>query len=361
MMAIILAGGFATRLRPLSYTRPKALFPVLGRPILSWNVEMLRAGGARSIVVSTRYLSGHVKQYVAAHWSDVNVLEEEQPLGDGGPIWYVHERLGIGGTFSVVYGDVYSDVDLKDVVSFHEKRGGVATLVVTPVERELLGRYGVVFTQDERITGFVEKPHTYPGSNLVNAGIYVFARDIVDHFRPRSNGQARISRDVIPELIKRYDVYAYVHRGLWFDIGSPEDYIKANFAALQRWCSEPCIDGDPAEGEVRGPVYIGAGTRLGRGSVVGPNTVILDGVRVGEGARVVSSVVFPSAIIGAGSYVRGAIIGEGAALGRWCRVEEGAVIADGVYVANEVRVGKGARIGPYREVSEDAADGATLL
>ena len=360
MMAIILAGGFATRLRPLSYTRPKALFPILGKPILGWNVEMLRRGGIEEIVISTRYLSGQVRQYVAANWDNVVVFEEEQPLGDGGPIWYIHEMAGLSPTFAVIYGDVYSDVDLREVVSFHERRGGAATLVVTPVGRDAVGRYGVVFTQEDKVTGFVEKPHTYPGSDLVNAGIYIFTRDIVDHFRPQSDGQSKISRDVLPELIRRYDVYAYVHRGQWFDIGSPEDYMRANFAALSMWCSDPCVVGGTVEGEVKGPAYIGAEVRVGRGSIVGPNVVLLDGVKVGENTRISSSVVFPGAVIGAGSHVRGAIIGEGAALGRWCRVEEGAVIADGVYVAGEVRIGKGVKVGPYREVSEDAPDGVTL-
>jgi Nucleoside-diphosphate-sugar pyrophosphorylase involved in lipopolysaccharide biosynthesis/translation initiation factor 2B, gamma/epsilon subunits (eIF-2Bgamma/eIF-2Bepsilon) len=126
---IVLAGGFATRLRPLSYTRPKPLFPVLDKPIIDWIVEGVR--GIAPVVVSARYLSHMIRDYVSRRWSDAAaVIEENRPLGDGGAVAYIADMLSLDGPVLVVNGDVFTDVDYSAVIKAHEKHGGVATIAL---------------------------------------------------------------------------------------------------------------------------------------------------------------------------------------------------------------------------------------
>jgi len=352
---IVLAGGFATRLRPLSYTKPKPLFPVLGRPVLDWVIE--NVAEVAEPVVSARYLSSLIRAYVGSRWgSRVRIVEEDRPLGDGGAVINVVRSLGLRGPVIVVNGDVFTDLPVREVWEFHRRKGATATLALIEVSPEDVGKFGIAVIDDEgRVRRFVEKPREPVGSNLANAGIYVFSEEALAAF-PEANGEVKIAKHIIPELLKKFDVYAYVHRGLWFDIGTHQDYLKANFAALDK-CKE-------CRPEIRGvkiipPAYIGPDAVVEPGSVLGPYVVVGGRSKIGPYVRIRESVLMDGVVVEAGSHIVRSIIGEGAALGKWVRVVE-AVVADGVFIKDEVTVGRGASIGPNREVEVDVKEGEVL-
>ncbi|ABL88104.1 Nucleotidyl transferase [Pyrobaculum islandicum DSM 4184] len=353
---IILAGGFATRLRPLSYTKPKPLFPVLGRPVLDWVIE--KVAEVTEPVISARYLSNIIKNYVAARWGDrVRVIEEDKPLGDGGAVINVVKSLGLRGPIIVANGDVFTDLSVKSLWEYHKRSGAAVTIALIEVPPDEISRFGIAVL-DERghIKRFVEKPREPIGSNLANAGFYIFEPEAVKEFPESNSGEVKIAKHIIPRLMEKFDIYGYIHRGLWFDIGTYNDYLKANFAALDncKFCS-PEVPGV----KIIPPVYMGEGVVIGPGSVIGPYAVIGARSKLGPYVRVKESVLMEGVVAEAGAYIYRSIVGEGVVLGKWVRLIE-AVVADGVYVKDEVYVGRGAAVGPNREVEQDVKDGEIL-
>lgn len=353
---VVLAGGFATRLRPLSYTRPKPLFPILDKPLIDWILE--RARDVAPAVISARYLAHMIREHISRRWGGAaTVVEESRPMGDGGALAHVAESLNISGAVMVVNGDVFTDADYRAVLDAHKRAGGVATMMLVEVSPESVSKYGIAVLDDSmRLIEFVEKPKEPPaGSRLANAGIYVFEPEVFKLI-PRRRGEVKIAKDIIPELLRRGDIYAFIHRGIWHDIGTPADYLKANYAALDKWGSKevdkPGIDITP-------PVYIGEGSIVEEGASLGPYVVLGQGAKVGRYARLKNSVLMRAATVEPGAYISGSIIGEETYIGRWARVLE-SVVADGVYIKDEVYVGRGSAIGPNREVVEDVPDGSML-
>ncbi|ACB39827.1 sugar phosphate nucleotidyltransferase [Pyrobaculum neutrophilum] len=353
---IILAGGFATRLRPLSYTKPKPLFPILGKPVLDWVIE--KVAEVAEPVVSARYLSYVIRSHINARWGQrVRVVEEDRPLGDGGAVINAVRSLGVRGPIVVANGDVFTDLSVKRLWEFHRRAGAAVTIALIEVPQEEVGRFGIaVLDEGGRIRRFVEKPREPVGSNLANAGFYIFEPEAVREFPELNSGEVKIAKHIIPRLMEKFDIYGYVHRGLWFDIGTHADYLKANFAALDR--CDVCSPEVPGA-KIIPPVYIGEGATVGAGSVLGPYAVVGAGAKLGPHVRVRESVLMDGVVAEAGAYIHRSIVGEGAVLGRWTRLVE-AVVADGVYVKDEVYVGRGAAVGPNREVEQDVKDGEIL-
>ena len=354
--AIILAGGFATRLRPLSYTKPKPLFPVLGRPVLDWVVE--RVAEVAEPVVSARYLSYVIRNYINARWgSRFRLVEEDRPLGDGGAVVNVVKSLGLRGPIVVANGDVFTDISVKEFWEFHRRSGAAVSMALIEVPPGEVGRFGIaVLDEGGRIRRFVEKPKESVGSNLANAGFYIFEPEAMQEFPELNSGEVKIAKHIIPKLMEKFDVYGYVHRGLWFDIGTHSDYLKANFAALDR-CSA-CRAEAPGV-KIIPPVYIGEEVVVSPGAVIGPYAVVGNKSKIGPHVRIRESVLMDGVVAEAGAYVHRSIVGEGTVLGRWTRLVE-AVVADGVYVRDEVYIGRGATVGPNREVDQDVKDGEIL-
>ncbi len=355
-VVVVLAGGYATRLRPLSYTRPKVLLPIVGKPLIDYIIEgVLKLRDVKRIVFSLRYMADKIMSYISSRWGEladvggkIMYVLEERPLGDAGPLALIASRYhALDGTFVVIYGDVFMNVDLGKVLDVHRRKRGVATIVLTKVEGDL-SRYGVASIDDDmRVTKFVEKPRGYQGPGLVNAGVYVFEPEVLKLLPSEAERQLKISTDLMPKLIERFDVYAYVHEGFWFDIGTHEDYLRANFKALEQFgmtCSA-------SDAEIKGPCFIDRDVKIGRGCEIGPYAVILGGCRIGDGVRIARSVVFSGSVLSNSSYVTDSIIGERTYIGRWARVD-GAVIGDEVYVGDYVFVARGVKVGPYREVVE---------
>jgi mannose-1-phosphate guanylyltransferase len=326
--AAILAGGFGTRMRPLTYTRPKPLLPVLGVPMLRRLIDRVPAE-VDGVVLAVNYLSEQIRAYLARDPPPVpvEVVDEPQPLGTGGAIKNVERWLG-GEPFLVMNGDVVCDADLTAMVAHHRARGGLGTIHLWPVEDP--SRYGVVRMEgSERIVDFVEKPARADApSNLINAGTYVLEPEVLSRIPP---GRAvSIEREVFP-LLAREGLFAFRGGRFWVDAGKPLDYLEAQRLLME---GEPGRFAPPAPpgAVVEAPVLLSPGARVAPGARVGPHTWLSAGSQVGPRARVVNSVVLDGASVGADAVLESAVVGFGARIGQRARLAPGTVVADAAVV-----------------------------
>lgn len=322
MQAVILAGGLGTRLRPLTYSRPKALLPVLNRPLILHILDALPPQ-VDEVLLAASFMVEALEAFFAARPGKppVTVVSEEEPLGTGGALKNLEDRLE--GSFLTFNVDVISSLDPAELVAFRRARGGVGALALWEVEDPT--PYGVVgLDRDGRIERFQEKPAPEEAfSRLVNAGVYVLQPEILDLVpagRPVS-----LEREVFPRAIP-LGLYGMEFEGHWSDAGTLESYLEANrtLLAVRGGRVEEGAVVRPGAGVLE-PVLVG-GSSVVEGGIVGPfvslgrrclvtrakvsNAVLLDGVTVGEGA-----------------IVEGSVLGAGATVGPGCRLE-GCVVAD---------------------------------
>jgi NDP-sugar pyrophosphorylase family protein len=224
MKAALLVGGLGTRLRSAVPSSPKALASVGGRPFLELLVSQLSRQKISQLVMCTGYLADQIKD-AFGDGGDLRVAieysEELVPLGTGGALKLAQCYLQQESEFLVLNGDSFLEINFNELFDFHRRHDGLATMAVVPVENA--SRYGTVGVgSGGRISGFTEKTGQYlPG--IINAGVYVFSSAV---FAQIPEGQASLERDVFPELLKQ-GIYAFEQRGIFIDIGIPEDYARA--------------------------------------------------------------------------------------------------------------------------------------
>lgn len=310
MEAVILAGGFGTRMRPLTHTRPKPLLPIMNRPMIDHIVMWLPEEVDR-VVLAVNYMADAIRDHLRGVdlGVEVIVVEEDEPLGTGGAF---RNALGevTSDTFIGLNGDVISSLDMTDMVTQHRERGGIGTIALWEVEDP--SRYGVVeLGDDDRILSFVEKPA--PGeapSNLINAGAYVLRTEILDLVEP--GVKTSIEREVYPRVLER-GLFGHHFSGFWVDAGTPAAYLEAHRELLDRVpSSESGTANIHSTARVMPHTVLGEDVTLGAGAVVGPYVVLGDGVHIAAGAVLRECVLLPGARVGAGASLSGCILGEGA-------------------------------------------------
>ncbi|RLG91126.1 MAG: hypothetical protein DRO36_04875 [Candidatus Hecatellales archaeon] len=360
MKALILAGGYGTRLRPLSCTKPKLLFPVANKPLLEWVLERLSRVGVSTVVLAVNYKAEMIQSFCGSEKYGLKILysRETTPLGTGGPIKLAEKVLSLeeGEKLLILNGDIFSDVNFEELKRIHEEHvsrwGAVLTLTLFEVEDP--SRYGVVeMDQDGRILKFVEKPKQGEEvSKNINAGVYLTDQRIFGYLK---EGKHSIEREVFPGLAASGLLFGYKHKGLWMDIGKIEDYMAANFKVLEEMAKDKPQLGENVElasnVKIVPPVMIGSDVRVGEGSRIGPYTVIGDKVSIGGGCRIRDSVLFNGVTVGSGCRVTGVVMGDNVFLGENVRVGRGSVVGEGVTIAGGVRVAGKVFICPYKEVN----------
>lgn len=353
MKALVLAGGFGTRLRPLSCTRPKLLFPLANEVILDWTLKNLANSGVDTVVLAVNYMAEALVRYFGPTKFDLGIIysREDRPLGTGGPIKKAAELLVDGEPFLVLNGDVISDIDYGRLIEYHKRKGGLATIALIRVPDP--SRYGAVeLDSDDRVLRFVEKPvfGTAP-SNLINAGIYVMDKEVLDYI---PDGKVSTETEIFPQLAKEGKLYGYEGRGLWVDIGVPDSYLEANHLVLDKLNGSAVGEGCQVDetAKIMEPSSLGNGVLIGANSVIGPDTSISDHVQIGQGCRIERSIIFPGVTIGDYSSIRNAIIGENASIERWVKIESGSLIGDYATISDGVTITQGVSICPSKTVTE---------
>lgn len=306
MKALLLAGGLGTRLRPLTYTRPKHLLPIVNRPHIDHVLDLLARYGIDEVVLTTSYLAHAFDETVATARERgivVEVTNEEEPLGTAGAIRHAASLIG-DETFLALNGDVLTDVNLGRLIDLHRDRGARTTLLLAPVDDP--AAFGVVPTDESGlVTGFIEKPP--PGqapTNMINAGVYVMEPEILKRVPEGEVWSAE--RRLFPELVDAKEMYAFHLEGYWTDIGTAGQYLQANLDALAGAYRSAAVDKLTDMGSLLGPdVSIGDDASIRNSSVGG-------GCRIGHGSRVQGSVLLPGAVVGDGASLSGCILGAGA-------------------------------------------------
>ncbi len=334
MQALILAGGEGTRLRPLTSAVPKPVVPLANRPFITYMLDWLEHHGFDDIVMSCGFLAAGVRKVLGSGHAGgfkIRYVEEPEPLGTAGAVKFAEAMLD--ERFAVLNGDILTDIDLSSVVSFHEERGGRATLTLVPVEDP--SAYGVILTDQEgQVSAFIEKPQGEAPSNLINAGAYVLEREVLGDIA--ANRAVSFEREVFPALVGQ-GLFAVKRDGYWLDIGTRERYLQATHdiltGAVETAVGPGIGPGTEADAEARldEPVLTGSFCRIAKGAEVGPDvtlgdrctleraavvrdSALHDGVTVEDDAVVLDSIVGEGARIAAGSRVESTIVGVGAAV-----------------------------------------------
>ena len=328
MKGLILAGGFATRLRPLSCSKPKLLFPVVGVPLIDLMITWLKEGEVREVILAVNHLSERLRLDVGERrlGSKIRLSIETDPLGTAGPIRLARKFLDSDEPFVVVNGDIVSDINLGEMVRAHEEHSALATVALVSVSDPM--QYGsVTLTPDGRIAKFAEKTAARSKSTLVNAGAYVLSPRVLD-FIPRG-GPASLERAVFPRLAEMGVMLGRKHNGYWYDIGRIPGYVKANMEILRKsgMRATPALKGPMFDGKAVRPFHIGKGSRVQSGVRLGPNAILSDRVLVGKKSTVTDSVIFEDTAIGEKCVVEGALIGERVVIGKNSKVGRGAIVA----------------------------------
>lgn len=227
--AVIMAGGYGTRLKDLTRTMPKPMAPVGGRPAVEYVVERLEAHGVERAAFALHYMPEKILTHFEGNWRsrirlDYAIAGED--LGTAGGVLRASKLLE-GNPIIVMSGDVISDIDLTSLIEFHFSRNSLFTMALTPVEDA--SQYGVAVGDERgRINCFIEKPANPPkGGAWVNAGIYVIDRLALSLVPEETKFD--ISRDLIPLLMSHgFAIHGYRHEGFWFDIGTPKSLQAAN-------------------------------------------------------------------------------------------------------------------------------------
>jgi mannose-1-phosphate guanylyltransferase len=352
LKAVILAGGFATRLRPLSCARPKTLFPIVNKPLLEWIFEGLAENGVSEAILAVNALTQfHIKQQrIRRHGLKIkfSIDPRKIPLGTAGPVKKAEKLIGHDEPFIVLNGDIFAHLSYKELLDTHVKSKALATIALCKVDDP--SRYGVAeMGNDDRIKRFIEKPHRDKApSNLINAGVYVLSPKVFDYIP--FGKSVSMEREVFPKLAEEGRLGGHFVKGLWMDIGRPEEYLETNRIILDSISKNAKLK-KAKNFELRNPVAFDKGVSIGENSFIGPYAILGKNVIVGKNVRINNSVVFADVIIGDYASIDGAIIGEAAKIGKNVKICCECIIADHAKVRDNLELS--GKVCPGKEVAEN--------
>ena len=360
MRAVILAGGEGTRLRPLTEKMPKPMIPVAGRPCVEYSIMSLVRGGFRDMVITTGYLSDKLIRNIG-HGKDVGARVlysfESEPAGTAGAVKMICPFLE--SPFVVLHGDTLTSIDIRAIYDDHVKSKAVVTMAVTEVDDP--SEFGVVeIDGDGFIKSFQEKPSREEArSNLINAGIYVINKEIMDAVPEYTKYD--FAKQLFPMLLAEgRKMKAHKISGTWLDIGRPADLHKANLAVVEEYGEEGRIDGCTVSGkmiinaapkvgndvEFRGPCYIGSNVSCDdRTTII--SSCLYDDVQIGHETRISEGLILEKCRIGKNCDIRDSILSPGVRIGDNVHMER-SVIGEGVFIKGNSSL-IGAHISPQKD------------
>ena len=338
MKAMILAAGKGTRVRPITYTIPKPMIPILQKPVMEFLLELLKQHGFNQVVANVSHLANEIEGYFRdgqrfgvelAYSFEGRITNGElvgDALGSAGGMRKIQDFSPFfDDTFVVLCGDALIDLDLTEAVRQHKEKGSIATIVMKSVPIKQVPSYGVVVTDDTgRIKSFQEKPKVEEAlSTNINTGIYIFEPEIFNYIP--SGQEFDIGGDLFPKLVEANEAFYGITMDFeWVDIGKVPDYWQAIQDVLTGQVKGVGIPGQEVKPgvyaglnvkanwdkiNIEGPVYIGGMAQIEDGatiigpSMIGPNCCICSGAvvdksvifeysRIGPGVRLINKLVF---------------------------------------------------------------------
>ena len=305
-VAILLVGGFGTRLMPLTKNTPKPMLTVAGIPVTEHQIAMAKAAGITEIVLATSYLSEIFTPYFGdgSKWGiKIKYAVEKEPLGTGGAIRNAAQLLSSNESIVILNGDVLSSHDLAEQIREHEAHDADVTLHLTQVEDARA--FGCVPTDDQgRVTAFLEKMDN-PITNQINAGCYVFNPRVLSTIP--LDTVVSVERETFPQLVaNNAAVYGYVENAYWLDIGTPRALLKASIDIVHKSGESLVMPG----AQIDPTATISGGSCVGSNSVVGPE-VRVEGSIIEADVVIEKGAIITNSFVAAGAHVdKGAVIGS---------------------------------------------------
>jgi NDP-sugar pyrophosphorylase family protein len=346
MQALILAGGKGTRLRPLTVYTPKPIVPVANRPLLLYQIEILKRAGITDITLSLSYQPDKIEQLIGSGSEQgvaIRYVTEQNPMGTAGA--YKYAMGSSSGPTIVFNGDVITDLDVGELIEIHRSKAAAATLALAPVSDPR--RYGLVpLDENGRITQFLEKPTekdlATSNAHTINAGIYILEPLVLEMIPEGANRS--FEYDIFPALLeKKLPFFGYVMNGAyWRDIGTPESYLEAHHDLVSGKIAGFEIVGQD-RAEIATQASIDKSSIIGEDCVIKPGARILrsvlgTGVHVEEKAVIENSVIWSHTRIAAGAEIDNAVIGRSCHIGRNVVVGPGSVLGDKTALTDYTRV-----------------------
>jgi mannose-1-phosphate guanylyltransferase len=354
MQTLILVGGEATRLRPLTCNTPKAMVPVMNKPFLEHAIDYLKSHGIDDIVLA----QGYLPQPMYRHFKDgkqfntkLTYVIEDKPLGTAGAVKNASEYLD--GPFFVFNGDILTDLDITAMLEFHRRKKAAVTLSLVPVDDPR--PFGVVETDKEnRITSFKEKPKLEEiSTNMINAGIYIIEPDVLNQI-PADTFYS-FEKQVFPDMLKNGEhLYAFNSPAYWIDIGTPQKYMQVHIDILNGSFKNKERQSSKIIGEncridptavIEGNAMIGNNCIIAKNATIKGPAVIGGSCRILENSIIEETIVWNNVTVENEAVISGSLIADNCILGAKSRLEN-TVIGDNIKISPRTQLGPGSRIWP---------------
>ncbi|KAF2346938.1 Nucleotidyl transferase domain [Trinorchestia longiramus] len=324
MKALILVGGYGTRLRPLTLSRPKPLVEFANKPIVVHQLEALVAAGVTHVVLAVSYRAEQMEAELTLEAQKLGVTVsfsvEDEPLGTAGPLKLAQKVLddGSGDPFFVLNSDVICDFPFKKMAEFHAKHGKEGTIVVT-----------------------------------INAGLYMFSPSVLQRIECRPTS---IEKEVFPAMAGEGQLYAQDLGGFWMDIGQPKDFLKGLCLYLSA-CDQSLL----AKGSgIVGNVLMDPSAKIGSGCRIGPNVSIGPGVVIEDGVCIKRCTIMKDSTIRSHSWLENSIVGWRCDIGKWVRIENVSVLGEDVIVRDELYINE-AIVLPHKVIAASVPEKEIIM
>ncbi len=370
--AVIMAGGFGTRLRPLTTSIPKPMVPILNIPMMEHIVDLLKKHQITDIV-SLLYFQPDV---ITSHFEDgskygikMNYVMAQADYGTAGAVKNGYEQLD--SRFIIISGDVLTDFDLTKAIDFHKEKGAQATILLTRVTKPL--HYGIVMTDIEgKIIRFLEKPSWgQVFSDTINTGIYILEPEMLDLIPLRQ--EFDFSKDLFPEMLRqKLPLYGYISDGYWRDVGNLNEYQNGQHDALRNTVkvnSTGIKKDDSLIGEgcriaptvkLKGRNIIGKNVEIGEHSVLA-ECVIGDNCKIGMGADLLRTTIWADSEIGDFTDLTDDVICSNVKIGANATIEENVFIAEKCIIGAEAKLNPNIKLWPEKVIEQGAVLSHSLV
>lgn len=373
MKAIIMAGGEGSRLRPLTCDCPKPMVRLMNKPIMEYAIELLKAHGITKIAATL----GYQPDAIVDHFGDgsdfgieLQWFIEEKPLGTAGGVRQA--KAFLDEPFIVLSGDGVTDLNLTELIQFHQEKHALATMVLRREKDP--SEYGVVCADsDGRIRRFCEKPGRCDLiSDTINTGVYLLQPELLD--RIPENQPYDFGHDLFPKLAEDDDgLFGYIMNGYWCDVGDVPAYLHAHEDVLNGRIHLPSLL--PYSGRttilpgaqvakdaiLESPCLIGPGAQVHSGAYIGAHSVLGENSVVEIGANLKKSILWPGAQVRANAHARGCVLGTNAVLDVGAQSFEESVLGTGAHVGERAVILPGVRLWPGKAVADGARAEANLV
>jgi len=321
-----MAGGFGTRLRPLTNSIPKPMVPIVNKPILEHIINLLKTHSIKDYVVLLYFMPDIIKNYLGdgrKFGVKIKYILPGEDFGTAGAV-KLSEKY-IKDKFIVISGDVLTDFNLTGIANFHRSKNTIATLSLYSSNNPI--QYGIVLTnKQDRIVRFLEKPSSSEVfSDTINTGIYVFNKEIFDHIPPGESYD--FSKDLFPSLLKsNIPIFGFKTKGYWRDVGNLDEYIEANMDALRGKLNY--IKATDKKGNC-----ISKSAKVEKGAVI-ENSILGDKVIIGKDTVIKNCVLWNNVKVDMNSRMHFDVVGSN------CSIGQGSRINDYVFIGNNCSIGK---------------------